>query len=66
LAGRAVVRAAASGAVSSGSSAPASHAASSSDPASTTGIRSWTGAQTSLALVVRIVADVTQSSRIFA
>ena len=33
-------------------------------PASTTGIRSWTGAQTSLARVVRIVADAIQSSPI--
>jgi len=44
---------------------PSSHAASSSGPASTTGIRSWTGAQTSLARVVRIVAEAMKSSPIF-
>ena len=56
LAGATAVRSASSGAISP-SLSPASHAASSSGPASTHGIRSCTGAATAFAAVVRIRAE---------
>ena len=62
--GRRAVRSASSG-PSSSRSPPCIHAASSSGPPSTTGMRSWTGAQTAFAVVVRIVADGTHSPSIF-